>query len=255
MYRMLLETIEHAMLPLDPTAIRILTPRQLIREHYLKSHGKTPPNEGEITPKMMRKPYRFADLLFCDDAHLLPEGQLQYLRHLQQNGALHVAALAPREREAGTAYPLPHGFRSPWALSRYSRRDSMEASQRLHRIDGNPYIHTLLLLTRLLAENSAGDILIVTPELHSARELIEEIKGYVGCNPQLLDPHKSLLNQNMEELLLVKADGLSGLQRPHVIIIDNGELGEALRAHAVSRACSHAYIITQGAPHGKSPQE
>jgi hypothetical protein len=254
MAKQLLDTIEYAVLPLDPTAIRILTPEQVIEEHHRRVHRKPPLRQGEITPKMMRKPYPFADLLFCDDAHLLPPHYLDYIRQLQGNGQLHFAALESGADVAmDAAYPLPHAFRSPWTLGRYSRR-SVQNSQQLHLLEGNAYIRTLLLLTRLLSENPGRDILIVPPDAAFARNLLEEIESYLGCHPQLLDPHKSLLNQNMEELLVAGADGLSGLQRPHVIVIDDGHLDDARLAHAVSRAGRHAYIIT-GSTHGKSDQE
>jgi len=241
MTRELLILIDHAMLPVDPTSIRIMTPEQLVDEHYLKCHGHPSHPRGQVTQKMIKRPGLFpAETLYCDDAQLLSAHYRDYFAQQLQEGRLHLALTDAGETQ-GEHYRLPHRFRSPYSVA---QSDSGLLSEQLQRLDGNAYIHTLLLLRRLLEEVQGVEILVVAPDDSFAAALAEEIEGYIGCDLQLLDPHKSLLNQDMGQLLIAGADDISGLQRRHVIVIDDGTLGARRRTHALCRAGCHAYLIS-----------
>ena len=241
----LLELIEHAVVHIDPTAIRIATPKQICREHYLKVHKAPPLIDGNITEKMLHRNLPIADTLFIDDAHLIEQRYLDYFRTQQKRGSLHLVTVDPNEREETPIYTLEHGFRLPHSLRGHLERGvPKEACSALEHREGNAYIEVLNLLPQLLEHHAPETLMIVTPNPEFAASLQEEIADFIGCSSTLLDAHKTLLNQDMEQLLIVPMDGLSGLQRDQVLIIRDGETPQHHLRHAIGRTAVHAYLIS-----------
>ncbi len=240
----LLELLEYAVVHVDPTSIRILSPRQVCREHYIKVHNEPPVVDGNITDKMLRRRHDLADVLFLDDAHLLDERYINYFEYLQMGKELHVATLDEKAFMADASYNLNHAFRSPHSITRYLQdREAPHQTGTLFLHEGNGYIVTLHLLQKLFQEYQARDILIAVPHESFAETLQESVTDFIGCTSTLFEPHKTLLNQDMEQLLIAPIDGLSGLQRPCVIVIYDDKSNEASYLHAVSRAQKRAYLI------------
>ena len=240
----LLQIIEHAVVHIDPTAIRIATPQQICREHYIKVHKEPPLVDGNITDKMQRRSFHISDVLFLDDAYLLDRRYLDYFRS-HHKGELHLVLTDPEESRHDAAYPLEHGFRLPHSLRRYLEgASSATTTEALQCLEGNAYIIVLNLLPHLLEAHAPETIMIVTPDQGFAASLQEEITDFTGCLSTLLDAHKTLLNQDMEQLLIVPMDELSGLQRDHVVVIRNSETVPESYRHAIGRAAVHAYVIS-----------
>ena len=239
----LLKIIEFAVIHIDPTAIRIVTPRQIAREHYVRVHGKVPLVDGDITPKMRSKRFDFADALFVDDLHCLDPRMLEYLEHLQSGRDLHGAAVPGYEMTDAELHLLTQGFRCPYSLDQALRSDtSLREHPALHPHRGNGLILALHLLHHLMETYPAETLLVIVPDAAFGSALCEEIAGFIGISPTLLEPHHSLLGQELDTLLVVPAEGTCGLQRRRAVIIDDA-LPEPLLRHAAGRASEGVDLI------------
>ena len=241
----LLKLIEHAVIHIDPTRIRIVTPQQICKEHYQKVHRKPPVVAGNITDKMYAKALKIADILFADDWHLIDPRYRDYLKHTQKSATLHAVSDDPNAQEnAAYRHHLPHSFRVPHSLSSYRSDANVSVPNgTIEVMRGNGYIHTLHLIPKILETAKSDELMIAVPNLAFGEALLEEVADFIGCAATLFDPHKSLLNQDMEQLLIVPIEGLSGLQRRHLIVIHDDQTPEALLRHAVGRTAQRVYII------------
>ena len=241
MTRTLLEFIEYAVVHIDPTSLRIASAQQICREHHTKVHHKPPLIDGNISEKMFSKKEKLADVLFIDDADLLDERYMEYFRHLQQHKGLHLAVTS-NAFEEGEVYRLAHSFVQPYSLTRYHQKGK-DASAPISFYEGDAFILTLHLLQQRLQKHNAEDFLIIVPDESFAERLYEEVTDFIGGDLTLFDPHKTLLNQNMEQLLIAPMGGLSGLSRKQLIIICDDETEAHKLSHAIGRAEEEATII------------
>jgi len=220
----LLEIIEHAVVHLDPTAIRIVTPEFAVLDASKRA---------------------LPDLLFIDDAHLIPSVQLGTIAKMCKKGGLHLSAAERPALDVDTLYPLNHNFRLPRSLEEalFGAPD-IQPGPTLDIFNGNGFILTLHRLRHLLKRSAPGDIMLVVPDRTFGAALSEEIAEFSGLDTTLLDPRQSLLNQRMEQLLVVAIGDTGGLQRKDVIVIaDTGSNDPEQIRHALSRAARSACLI------------
>jgi len=243
--KQLLDIIEYAIIDIDLLSIQILTPQQVITQHYQKLYKNESFNFAKITPKMFSHQFQSSDLIFCDDSYLLDDEFIRYLIKQQSKKKLCLVTLETETESKN--YLLSHSFRVPSAFLQICNNDldsTNISSQNLHLLDGNPFMQIMLILREKLKNVSHNTILIALPHSQFALKLLDEINSYYGNISLIYRADEGLLNQDLGHILIATLNELSHLQREHVIIVKDKHSQENHICHAVGRASKSLYIIS-----------
>lgn len=247
----LLDIIEHHIIDIDLTTLSIITPQQLIQSHFRMLNKKAPLSKATITPKMRQKKFDVADLVFCDDIHLLESDFTSYLEHICANTTLIVSS----DYVGFQDYPevtFTQHYRCQnevVTLAANLLHDETEAVKN-HAITShcnNTFVDTLLLVNKLLKECVPEEILIIATNETLTRGLEEELTLYIGRSNTRVNDFEGLLYQDINKLLITDINNMSGLQRNHVIIagIDDQTAPHTL-AYAMGRSGEKLYLVFEG---------
>lgn len=250
----LLQIIEYAIIDIELTSIAIVTPQQVIAQHYQKLYKKESFTFAKITPKMHSHRHQAADLLFCDDAYLMQEEFINYLSFQQNRAKLCLVML---EQEDATV-TFENSFRSRNAFLNYCHGQDVSQNAHVECVEGNPYMHIMVQLTQLFKTYKPSHILIVVPHHLFAQKLLDELNAYYGTIAAIYQADEGLLNQEMEQMLIVTMEQTAHLQRQHVIVIDDGTGERRHLCHALARASESLSIIKDTHAHDtneRSPVE
>ncbi|MBN2895548.1 MAG: hypothetical protein JXK05_06625 [Campylobacterales bacterium] len=249
----LLEIVEYAIIDIELTSIRILTPEQLIAQHYQRLYKKESFSFAKITPKMLSHHYFAAEIIFCDDSHLLEPEFIAYLRHLQRKHAL---CLVRREPSGAAGdYSLTHSFRTPPSLLKLcDDPQNTSITEGVQKVQGNPYMYTLLKLQKLLEHYGYSDLLIIVPHAQFALKLLDEINSYYGTISSLYQAHEGLLVQELDRILIATVSEIAHLQRPVVVLVCEGTYDQERFCHALTRASKEIYLIQNRDTHEEDSQ-
>ena len=197
----LLNIIEHAIVELDLTSIMVLTPLELLNMHLTKLHKNHVQDIIYIDTILMQKKFSVADFIMCDDANIYNDNFIHYLQHIQQNAALLLVNSSFKE-------------------SRFNFTESFTSKEkRVNFYDSNQYATTMHLLLKLLQNNDASDILIVSQE-QTRINLKEDLEFFIESETVLLDSSQNLLNQELDNLLLATYADTNALSYKHIILLD-----------------------------------
>ena len=237
----LLEIIEYAIIDIDLSSIIIITPQQLITQHYQKLYKKESFSFAKITPKMLSHRHQNADIVFVDDGYLLDDEFLSYITYQQKKARLCLITDKP-----DATWQLQHAFRPlPSFLAYCNHNESEPASAYSHitEYSGNPYMHIMLLLNNELKAVDHSKILIVVPHFAFAQKLTDEINGYYDTVSAVYQSDGGLLEQQLDHILIALAGSISHLQRPYVIVVKDNQVSHLHFCHALGRASQALYII------------
>ena len=243
--KQLLDIVEYAIIDIDLLSIRILTPQQVITQHYQKLYKNESFNFAKITPKMFSHQFQSCDLIFCDDSYLLDE---EFIRYLIKQQARNKLCLVTLEAEVNSKnYLLSHSFRVPSAFLQLCTNDfdpKNITSQNFHLLDGNPFMQVMLILREGLRNVPHSNILIALPHPQFALKLLDEINSYYGNISLIYKADEGLLNQDLGHILIATINELSHLQREHVIIVKDKHAEEKYICHAIGRVSKSLYLIS-----------
>jgi hypothetical protein len=234
----MLEIVEYFIIDIELTSIVIITPQQVITQHYQKLYKKEAFTFAKLTPKMFSHRHKMADIILVDDAYLIDEEFVSYLKYQQKQAHL---CLVNDDPEA--TYRLENSFRSPHSFLTYCSSDAPPSSKHLHVRSGNPYMHIMLILGNELKTVDHSQILIVVPHFSFAQKLIEEINGFYDTVAAVYQSDDGLLGQQLDHILIALAGSLSHLQRQYVIVVKNHQVSPLHFCHALGRASQSLYII------------
>ena len=83
----------------------------------------------------------------------------------------------------------------------------------------NPHAKALDLISSLLNENLAKDILVISSNLRR-KELEEDLVFFIKDKTILLDSSKNLINQDLDTLVLSSYQDINSLEAKHIILLD-----------------------------------
>jgi len=248
----LLDIVEYSIIDIDMSTLSIVTPQELIKHHYLTQNKKASPLSATITPKMCQKKYDFADLVICDDIHLLDKEFTNYLEHICHNKTLMVGS-DYLDFQDYPSIPLIEDYRchaEVITLASSLIEDTIEApitASNIKLYGNNTFVDTLLLVTKILKEDNPEDILIVASDEKLTTALEEELTLYVGRSNTRVNEFEGLLYQDINQLLITDIKNLSGLQRKHVIVAGiNEETTPYSLAYAMGRTMDKLYLMFEG---------
>jgi hypothetical protein len=246
--RRLFELGKHALITLDDTAIEIMTPQELIDQHYGTLYKKNSADAGVITSKMMKSRFDIADLLLCDDATLLDDATIRYLIHIQQKRHLILAATRPIDDSYQT-HALRSSFRCPDDLLSFIDGNAIEsdAATEVNSVscaNGNPYLHALVRLSELLQVREPKEILILTSDAQMSASLRDEINAYFGEKAELLPSSSNPPNKpEVQKICITEIENAVGLENNAVILCGICNSEPELLRYALGRAGESLSII------------
>lgn len=170
-----------------------------------------------------------ASVVFCDDAYRLESAFIQMLRQRREKRWL-VFSTAVQADPNEHLYLLNNRYRDAKHVS------TLQCTQ-------NTLLSTLLeALRKRLIDVSKEDIMIILPKQQMLPQFKESIDKALHLDCRTLIPGFSLQYQNLDDLILVTGDYVSGLRIPHLFLIVPDHSDNY--AFELSRASESATIIT-----------
>ncbi|MBL0708529.1 MAG: hypothetical protein JJW00_05750 [Sulfurimonas sp.] len=221
----LLEIIEYSVINIDATSIEIITPINLVNRHLDKIQMPKLEIILHIDEKLMRHNTRVADLIICDDTNLVSFGFIEYLKHIQKRSSL---ILVNEYYDEEAEFVFEDNFRQEDAQIIFKQT--------------NQYAKALQIISKLLKEHRAEDILVVSNNL-TKNNLHEDLEFFIEDKAILLDSSKNLEHQELKNLLLCSYAQISGMNSKFVLLLDVGEASLNELEHAVHLASKSAYVL------------
>ena len=223
LYQRFLELIEHAIIDIDLMAFEILTPIELLNRHRTKL--KMPLQEElTIEKKLMQKSFFAAELILCDDADLLDEEFIAYLKHIQKKSDLLLV------NDNTTAYDFQ--FTTSY----------LPQKRVIKFYETNPHAKALHLVAKLLQKSAAEDILVICSK-ESREKLSDDLDGFISEQTTLFDANRHIIEQHLSSLRLVTYDDMIELEAKDVIIMDTASQKVAKLHYAANIATQTLTIL------------
>ena len=194
----LLDILEHAIVEVDLNAIEIITPLELINRHRVKLHKETI-DHIEIEDKLMKKAFKSADILICDDAHLLSNEFVAYIEHIQKKEKL----LLVNADVKGTHLLSQSFLLSDRTITYYKT---------------TPHAKAMRLIAKLLEEDATN--IVVISNSTSSEKLKDDLFSFITQIPERLDSSIPLINQSFSNLMLCNYSDINSIKANHIILMD-----------------------------------
>lgn len=223
-YQKYLMLLEHGIIELDINAIEMLTPLELINKHLQKLKKPMIENEQMIDHQMLKKSFDVADLIICDDAYLLNDNFIAYLKHIQRKKQLLFVNLQNKE------------FGSEKITIENKLDPTIEFIQTI------PLAKTMQLIQKLLQDVSPKEILVISNPKNK-ENLQEDLEFFIEESTLKVDGKKTLIEQNIEELKLATYEDMFELNVKHIILLDLCECNEKQIEYAFNLATKNVYFL------------
>jgi len=194
--KQLLDIVEHAIVEIDLTSIEIITPHEFLNKHQGSSNFA-----NRVDPALLKRKLFYADLVICDDADYYFNDFVSYLKHTQEKHSLIIVG----DSQESINFSLEKSYRLGKQVVEFHQT--------------NPLAKAMHLISKLLKENKAQDILVVSNNL-SREKLNEDLESFIKDKAILLDSSVSLINQDMDNLLLSTYSDIHGIDAKHIILMD-----------------------------------
>lgn len=221
----LIKSVEHAIIVLDLTSIEIITPIILLNRHLSKYNKLLLDKTLYIDKTLMKKKFQIADTIICDDSDLIGDEFTLYLKHIQNKANL---ILVSNKETSKADFIFEKSF--------YSSAINIEF------IKTNPYAKTLQIIAKLLKNDNAKDILVVSDEL-SKEQLHDDLEFFIEDKTVLLDSSKNLIDQNLETLILSTYSQISGISAKYVILLGVSLASKEELCYAINSSKDSVYIL------------
>ena len=200
-HKYFLEQLEHAIIDMDLMSLEIVTPIEFVNKHLIKLKMPLLENQLHIDQKLIKKPVDLAEFIICDDANLLPQEFIDYLKEFQSKKDL----------------LLVNDPNSEPSFTFSTQYISQEVERSFYKT--NPHAKALHLISSLLKRAKAEDILVISNK-RSQEKLKEDLTGYIEEDSVIIDASKHLLDQNFQAVLLATYGDIIDISAKHVIMMD-----------------------------------
>lgn len=221
----LLALIEHAIIEVNPVSIQILTPLEIVNKHLQALNKPLLDEQVVIDPKLLSRSKKIADYLICDDSELLCNEFLEYVRLMQKK---HTLLLVTNQDIPAPDFELRHNF--------------VSLEKKVVFKHANEHAKALQIIQKLLQTHKARDILVICNPL-TKENLYEDLDGFIKDKAILLDSSKSLLDQELDSLLLATYEQISGLHAKFVIMLDIEQAHKGHIEYAQNLATDTLYAV------------
>ncbi|MFT7861131.1 MAG: hypothetical protein ABXS93_09405 [Sulfurimonas sp.] len=218
-YKKLLEIVEHGIIEIDMQSIELLTPLELINRHLHKLGKATVHGMAAFDSKLLKKSFNVAELIICDDADLLSDTFLEYIRNIQNNKKALFVNLENPDFSLETKHKANIEF-----------------------IQTHPLAKTMQLLHKLLQEHSPEDILVISSPA-SREKLGDDLEYFLKEDTSDIEASQTLLEQDLKELKLATFDDMYELPSPFVILIDLCDYNQKQIEYAFNLSTNSVYAL------------
>lgn len=98
-------------------------------------------------------------------------------------------------------------------------KNSYKENPVLELLYGNPYALTFVNIQRLLESNvDSKDILIITSDHDDKDKIAEDLSSFIKDTPVILDPFKTINDQDLNHILISNFDEVFGILRDYVFV-------------------------------------
>jgi len=219
----LLEIIEHAIIDIEPTSIKIITPVGLVNTSLDKQHKREIDSIDELNLLDHEKSFDIADLILCDDADFMPAKFLFFLRKIQKKSSLLLV-----KNEKNSNYYFSKAYK--------------ETNIDIRVYKANVQAKTMQIVQKLLTKHQAKDMLIVSTDI-IAKEIEEDLQHFIEDDIISLKSKDKLIFQNFDKLLLATYKDIFGLHPKHIIIVEPCSTSRNEFIHALHLAQKSVHII------------
>ncbi len=224
----LLQTLDMGEIDIKSDDIEILTPLDLVNKH-LKKINKLPLEVVlHIDKKLMKSGFNVADLILCDDTNLISKEFIEYLKHIQKKSSLILVQNYFDKTDNATTYHLSKNFRAD--------------KQKVIFKKSNPHAKALQLISKLLENHKANDILVISDNLRKKR-LAEDLEFFIEDNTILLDSSKTPQEEDLVGLMLLSYSQVASMEAKFVILLDSCTSSTNEVNYAVSLSTDTTYIV------------
>lgn len=218
----LLNLIEHAIIEFDLSAIEIITPITLINRH-LEKLGMEKTTHIEIDSRLLKKNYNFADIIFCDDTHLLNIEFTEYLKHLQIKRRLVLVKQENLQEET------------------HFKINYRQKKQIFNFYKTNPHAKALHIIARLSINESKNIVIVCSKD--SREKLQEDLNSFIKQTPEYIESSIELINQNFVDISFCEYSDINSLRVDHIILIDLCLINKNLLEYAINLSNYSADIL------------
>jgi len=153
-----------------------------------------------VTPQLFQeKGLKNSDLVICDDSQAYSPEFIEELNNLKASLITVENALESDTQKLFT--------------TRFKK------SPKVYFHQANPHAKALQLISSLLQEHKAEDILVVCSDL-SREKLVDDLENFIVEDIVILEASKSIIDQNLNNLLLSSYNDINSLEKKLVILID-----------------------------------
>lgn len=217
----LLEIIEHAIIDIEPTLIKIMTPVGVVNKSLDSQNKREIDSIEELDISEHQKSSDIADLILCDDADFMPVEFLFLIKSIQKRSSLLLV-----KKEQTNQYYLHKSYKEN------------NVDIRVYR--ANIHAKTMQIVQKLLTKYSPKDILIVASDI-IAKELEEDLQHFVENDIILLKSKNKLVFQDFDKLLVTTYKDIFGLSPKHIILVEP--------CLTSTNEFSHAFYLSQKSVH------
>lgn len=198
----LLDTIEHAIVEIDPTSIIITTPTDFINN-----------------------PPKSSDLIICDDSEFYSNTFLLDIRNVRSYKYCIVVKNSNTPKEV-----------------RHFNKSYRGEQKEIIFYKANQHAKSLQIISHLLSLSNAQDILVISTN-QSRDKLKEDLSNYVNAQLSILNSSQSLLNQNLNNILLATYDDINSLEARYIILMDIDTPDSRQLEYAYNLCLDSVYIL------------
>ena len=195
----LLDSIEHAIVEVDVTSIKIITPEMLIDKDF-----KT-------------------DFIICDDSEFYTTDFMEHIKKIK------------------SSLLIVEDSNDEYDELNFSKNFKNEEKETLY-FQTNPHAKALHLISSLLKEHEAEDILVVS-NTFSREKLNDDLDSFIENRATLVDSSKNLMNQKLDTLLLSSYEDVHSIDVKFVILMDICSTDVRKLKYAYNLSQKNVYVL------------
>ena len=177
-----------------------------------------------LTPKIFEdKGLKNIDLIICDDSQLYSN---EFLQNINSSKSSLILVETTSITDASAIFT----------------QSFTKIAQNIYIHQANPYAKALQLISSSLNDYDAKDILVVCSDVNK-ENLRDDLKGFIKDDATILEASQSLIDQNLDNLLLSSYSDINSLEKKVVILIDICEADTFQLQYACNLSLENLHVV------------
>lgn len=165
------------------------------------------------------------DLTICDDAWSLELDFLEKLKKVQNNNHIIMVENSNKRSEKLT---FTKNFKNQYKDTFF--------------YEANPYAKTLQIISSLLLTSNSGSIMVIGSEVDQLK-LHDDLEYFIKDTITVLDAKKSLVEQDLDKLVLASYNDICAIDKDYVIMINIAEANIKKLEYAFNLCSKSVYVV------------